>query len=185
MIIDGRDYKPLASDILLFDTNVLMRVFSPINQGKCFGYDEIFSLAREAGSKLLLSSIQVSEFINRNMRTQFELYCDDKKESLDYKRDYRQTEDYFTNLEALCEIFENDIFPYFICIDDGFSKMDTTDLFCPSKEYDFNDKILEKIAISKHAKIVTSDFDFSIFSFDHEIITTLPKLLSLNNMMRK
>lgn len=69
-----REYQPNEKDIFLLDTNVLIKLFYPMDfSNKNDEYSDFFSKILKAKSKILLTAIQVSEFINRCIRFQYKL----------------------------------------------------------------------------------------------------------------
>ena len=65
-------YVPVAEDKVIFDTNVLINIFYPINFSKKTNqYEKLYVKLLEKSVKIFLSSIQISEFINRCIRFRF------------------------------------------------------------------------------------------------------------------
>lgn len=141
-------------------------------------YEVFYAKLVSEGAQLLLTSIQISEFINRCIRLNYEL---EKKsshdnEEFDFKRDYRNTEDYRNNMQAILEIVENDILPHFTVIDDHFSEIPSKKLYLYGFSYDFNDAFLVQVAEIEKAEIITHDIDFCNYNTKVNILTANPKL---------
>ena len=84
-------YVPKEEDIFLFDTNILIYIFYPVmNSFSTKTYVTLYTQALKNKCTLVLPAIQLSEFINRCIRFQFELYRDtqDKNAIIDFKKDY-------------------------------------------------------------------------------------------------
>ena len=68
-------FRPKPTDKVLLDTNILLDLFYPLDfESTSNKYESLFNNKKKKKSHLLISSIQVSEFINRCIRIQFKLY---------------------------------------------------------------------------------------------------------------
>lgn len=84
----------------------------------------MYKIILKSKANLIISSTQVSEFINKCIRLQFDLYKKDQGNSkMEFKKDYRSTEDYRNSMDAILEIMEHDIMEHFQFADDNFSTM--------------------------------------------------------------
>lgn len=166
-------FTPKASDNILIDTNILLNLFYPLDfESTSNKYENLLDILMKEKSKLLISSIQISEFINRCIRIQFKLYQNAVNNPLlDFKRDYRSTEDYREKMNAILDIIKTDISDKFLFIDDGFSKMDQKNIFIYGFSYDFNDALLAEIAKKYNAILITDDADFANYGNDFQIVT--------------
>lgn len=104
-------FKPKQSDNILLDTNILLDLFYPLDfESTSNKYETLFNNLIKEKSHLLISSIQVSEFINRCIRIQFKLYQNAiKNPALEFKKDYRSTDDYREKMNAILDIIKIDI----------------------------------------------------------------------------
>lgn len=170
---------PRQDDTFMLDTNILIKILYPaMNDKKVAPYENLYAKLLSAKSKLLISSVQISEFINRCIRFQFALYTDsDDDNRLDFKKDYRNTDDYKSSMTAILDIINSDIIPNYIFIDDGFSKMQNDKIFRYGFSYDFNDSLLLEIASQNHAMLITDDRDFANYISDVKIVTNNKTLL--------
>lgn len=174
--IKANEYSPTENDTLIMDTNILIKILYPVNYKNNFqAYEEIYSKAIESKSKMLISSIQISEFINTCIRLQFNLYRDGQ--DMDFKKDYRSTEDYRNNMKAILEIIEHDILGNFTLIDDNITSMKQEALFIYGFSYDFNDAFLVELARINNAQLITDDMDFANYSSKINIVTANSRLL--------
>jgi len=175
-------FRPSSKDVILLDTNILIELFYPINfKTESNGYDVLYSKMCSAKSNLIISSIQLSEFINRCIRIQFNLYKSTiGNMSLDFKKDYRSSDDYRDKMNAILDIVKTDIYPTFQSINDNFDKIDSDKIYKYGFSYDFNDAILIEIAKIQNAIIVTNDSDFGNYGNDVSIVTNNQFLLRLN-----
>ena len=175
---DIETFDPNSNQTLLFDTNILIKLLYPIDfSGSVAKYAILFEKIKKAKAKLIISSVQVSEFINRCIRIQYKLYQKNAGENIDFKKDYRNTDDYKTNMTAILDIIKNDVVGNFEFIDDGFSKMQHENIFVYGFSYDFNDSLLVEIAEQRKAIIVTDDLDFANYNVSVPIVTGNRNLL--------
>lgn len=167
-------YTPNTSDKVLFDTNILIDLFYPLNfESTSDKYDILLQRLINEKSHLLITSIQISEFINRCIRFQYELYKTSiGNNSIEYKKDYRSTDDYREKMNAILDIIKNDILAHFEFIDDGFSNMQSDRIFIYGFSYDFNDALLAEIARKQNAILITKDADYANYGSDFRIVTT-------------
>ena len=173
-------FVPTNQSKLLLDTNILIHLFYPTMSASFMSvYEELYAKLLRQNSKLLLPAIQISEFINRCIRFQFELY---KKQNntvsdFDFKKDYRETTDYRSCMQAILDIVNNDILSIFTPINDNFHSMDQDKIYLYGFSYDFNDALLVQIAESQNAAIVTHDADFANYNTKADIITSNKRLV--------
>ncbi len=172
-------FKPKPSDNILLDTNILLDLFYPLDfESTSNKYESLFDNLIKEQSHLLISSIQISEFINRCIRIQFKLYQNRKNDfTLEFKKDYRSTDDYREKMNAILDIIKTDIFNNFTFIDDGFSQMNHENIFVYGFSYDFNDSLLVEIARQHNAILITNDADYANYGTDFQIVTSNKFLL--------
>ncbi len=98
-IIPVDKFSPSDTDIILMDTNILIKLFYPLYYDKNNDkYDVLYKNLLNSKCSLLISSIQISEFVNKCIKYNYDVYCkthpDNKNTSFDFKRDYRSVSDY-------------------------------------------------------------------------------------------
>lgn len=175
------EFTPIKDQAILLDTNILIHLFYPIiSQDYMEPYESLYATALSKKSKFVLSSIQTSEFINRCIRFQYNLFLEANNKTAsdcDFKKDYRNTDDYRDSMKAILDIMNHDILPNFTVIDDHFGSIDTKKIFCYGFSYDFNDALLVQIAEKYDAVIVTHDSDFANYTTKQPVISSNKKLL--------
>lgn len=177
-IQDISSYTPKKNDIFLLDTNVLIKIFYPaLGAHNSAPYINFYEKILKSNSKVLLSSVQLSEFVNRCIRFQFDLYRQNHPEVQNFKEDYRNTEDYKSSMDAILEIIEHDIFPVFTRINDNFELLNPQNLLMHSFSYDFNDAVIAEISRHQQAFLVTDDRDYVNYLNKLNIITKNRALL--------
>jgi hypothetical protein len=176
-----QNYTPSADEPLLFDTNVWMLVTSPIGNyaaHRVRKYSNFLSQAIRSKAKILISSMIVSEIINTYLRQEFNIWRENGNEGKDFKRDYRNTEEYYSRVDEIVSILKTQVLPPSTKIDDRFSDFSSSSLFAYLRAIDFNDHYYLQLSKIVGFKIVTDDGDFKSPAFDAEIITGNPRLLS-------
>ena len=151
---------------ILVDTNVLLDLFGGENR---FRYDKLWEYSLENDLTLYVTTLTISEYINRKCRNAFEVYQEnlsireENGESIDdvefeYKRGFQKTSEYeivFNESLKQVEIILNDA--KLINIDHNELKN-----IEPSKYNlkDYNDAIFYYLATKYSFGIVTHDRDF-------------------------
>lgn len=172
-------FSPQKSDTITFDTNILIKLLYPVNYKNTYlAYENLFNEILHKKSNLIISSIQISEFINRCIRLQYTLYIEENNLSnYDFKSHYRETTDYRDSMNAILEIVKSDILSNFTFVDDCFSKMQQNNIFIYGFSYDFNDAFLVEFSKIYNAILVTDDTDFGNYNTNINIVTANKKLL--------
>lgn len=173
-------FVPHKSDVIMFDSNILIKLLYPTMcvNSPAAAYENLYAEILKVQSKLIISSIQISEFVNRCIRFQFELFKEAQKDpTIAFKKDYRSTEDYKNSMTAILDIIKTDIIPNFSFVDDGFDKMHESEIFRYGFSYDFNDSLLLEIAKQQNSILVTDDADFGNYISKVKIVTNNKKLL--------
>jgi len=175
-------FIPKPSDNILLDTNILLDLFYPLDfESTSNKYETLFHKLIKEKSSLLISSIQISKFINRCIRIQFKLYQNTiNNPTLEFKKDYRSTNDYHEKMNGILDIIKTDISDNFTFIDDGFSRMNRQNIFLYGFSYDFNDSLLVEIARRHNAILITNDADYANYGTDFKIVTS-NKFLLMNH----
>lgn len=176
---DIQYFKPVKQQKFIMDTNVLIKILYPAMSGKnTIPYEKLYQSIIKVNAKFIISSVQISEFINRCIRFQFSLWKEDNNViNPDFKSDYRETEDYRESMQAILEIIKSDILPLSTCIDDRFNEMDVAKLYQYGFSYDFNDALVAEIARLNNAILITDDKDFGNYVSNIEILTANKALL--------
>lgn len=140
-------------------------------------YEELYKNIIKSKAEIIISSVQISEFVNRCIRFQYQLWTKDNGVDLDFKTGYRETDDYRNSMNAILEIIKSDILSVSSCLDDGFSKMNPDTLYQFGFSYDFNDSLVAEIARLNGAILITDDKDFANYSSNIQIVTANKGLL--------
>lgn len=179
---DIASFSPKPDQTFIMDTNILIKLFYPGLSGKNTRiYENFFVQIRKQKSILLMTAIQISEFINRCIRFQYNLWADEQDPyHSDFKKDYRNTDDYRESMGVILDVINNDISPNVTYTDDKFSCMDTNRLYQYGFSYDFNDALVAETTRLHNAILVTDDRDFANYASNIDIVTGNQTLLMFN-----
>lgn len=125
---------------------------------------------------IYITGIQLSEFVNRCIRFQYDLYRNENPDVQDFKRDYRDTDDYRDSMDAIMEIV-SDIMTQFVQLSDDFHLMQKDALLKKVYSFDFNDAMIAMMCKNSKSVLVTDDKDYINFVSDISLVTNNPQLL--------
>ena len=171
--IDSYEVKTGAS--FFFDNNVWMFLFAPIanaHKGKQKKYASLFRTIQAMGGTIFISSLVLSEYVNRCLRLAFNQWKEDTRQSygVEYKKDYRKTEDYRLALEDV----KGQVMAILKCSErmpDDFNAINIEALLNTMSDGDYNDSYYAQLCKMKGLKIVTDDHDMFQLPNEVEIIT--------------
>jgi len=172
--IDINSYTPKASDKFFFDNNIWMYLYCPIgnyNQYSIDKYSDFFSKIIEAGAKIYVSSLVLSEFFNSFSRLDFNIWRGGQTK--DYKKDFRPTLRFKETSETIVNTIEGRILGIAERINDEFTDMSIEDISDKCEDLDFNDSYYIELAKKHNCKIVTNDSDFLSITDDIDVVTLL------------
>lgn len=155
-------------DNILIDTNILIFVLYPTNQPhKHTQYIRVISTLQHQQCQMFINSLVVSEFINKLLRDDFYKLKEQNPSIEQFKRDYRNTQNYsdtlrfaITELDKFCKIYN------IAHINDDFDKVNITSLYVNGYEFDFNDLVIAESVRSNGFKLLTDDRDFQNLNVD-------------------
>ena len=176
-LTDITKYTPKSSDVFFFDNNVWMYLFCPLgnyNKTKQKYYSSFLQSISTSRSTIFISSMVLSEFSNRNLRMDFDLWKDETgKHSAEFKKDYAGTSRYKEMVEEI-KISINTIMKFCVKTSDNFNAIAIENVLVHLSYIDFNDSYYIELAKLDKWKIVTDDKDFSKYTNHNiEIVTLL------------
>lgn len=181
-IIDIKNYSPVKTDNFIFDTNIWLYLFCPLggyNATIIKGYENFLVKIIKVNASIYLSSLILSEFINRYIRLDFNIKKSiNPNKFVDFKKDYRPSPDYLNVVSTVQATLRQQIIRISKNINDSFSSYNLTEIINNIDKADFNDLCVEELSSIQDIKIVTHDKDFKITTKSVEIITSNPKLLN-------
>lgn len=176
-LVDITNYTPKSSDIFFFDNNIWMYIYTPLvnyNKYKQKHYSSFLQSITSSRSTIFISSMILSEFSNRNLRMDFELWKDETENySAEFKKDYFPTKRYKETVEEI-KSYINQIMKNCIKTSDNFNAIELKDVLAHFSHIDFNDSYILELAKIDKLKIVTDDDDFSKYTNHNLEIFTIP-----------
>ena len=179
-ITDIHTYAPSKDETFLIDTNVWLYLFCPLGNYKPFiikPYENFFDRAIKNGSVFYISSLIVSEFINRYFRLEFNILNTNNKIYKDFKKDFRPSQHYKSIAKTIRSTLKQNILKIAKPLDDNFSNLDINKIVDSIDTIEFNDEYISTLSLHSNLKIITSDSDFKFSKVDANIITGNGKLL--------
>jgi predicted nucleic acid-binding protein len=171
-------YSYSVADRVLVDANVLISVFSGLEPPSSIplrNYSEVFKRMRQAGTKVLLDVLVLSEFVNRCARRYFELAQSQGGAWRNFK-DYRNSTD-FSSIAPIIAQASRQVLALTVRIDHPFASLsDNVISGYSSGNHDLNDLILIDICLREKAMLLTNDTDFTNGGIT--VLTTHPRLLA-------
>lgn len=174
-------YQPRKDDKFFFDTNIWIYLYYPLgnyNKNIISKYSNFLKQILKNQSRVFISSIVLSEFINTYVRLEFNIL---KKKYpnkiLDFKKDFRGTKKYRNVISDIKITLKRQILKFTQRIDDKFNKMDIDELLLDLENSDFNDNYYICLCEIENLKIVTHDKDFKSKATNIPILTANSKLL--------
>ena len=168
------EYVVKAGGSYFFDNNVWMFLFAPIanaHKGKQRKYASLFRSIQNMGGTIFVSSLVLSEYVNRCLRLAFNQWKEDKHAyGADYKKDFRRTEDYKLALEDV----KGQVIAILKCSErkpDDFNAINVDRLLESMYEGDYNDAYYARLCEMSGLKLVTDDHDMFGLMDDIEVIT--------------
>lgn len=161
-IIKVNQHNPNQSFGYLFDTNVWLYIYGPVagsNAKKQQIYSNLLNSILERKAVIFITSLVLSEYINRVLRIGFQQWKNNGNYNADYKRDYRRTDDYKDTLaDAIAQV--EDILKITQRRPDDFNAMDINAILAAmSQSSDYNDSYLVKCCENTNIKFVSDDRD--------------------------
>lgn len=161
-------YKISQNEKVFIDTNILIYLFSPdfvsSNYDDKERYSKILDLLLEKKAQLYISSVVVSEFINRILRIDYRKH---EGEYPDFKKDYRPSEQCKNTLRLILNQLKK-ILKISHKINDDFNGFDVLDWYAKdsNNDLDFNDLHIAYIIDKNNLKLLTNDSDFGNFGIN-------------------
>ncbi|NIW80625.1 MAG: hypothetical protein GWN16_14715, partial [Calditrichae bacterium] len=163
-MIDIDQYQPNPSDSFLFDNNIWMYLYCPLgNYGQHIikKYDRFLKKTISSGSRIYITSLTLSEFINAYSRLEFNLKKRlDSSTYQDYKKDFKGTQEYKDLIDDIVNNIKGHILKVSSRISDSFETIDSEVLLNDLNESDFNDKYYAVLSYLRNMILVTDDADF-------------------------
>lgn len=168
-------YQPKENDRFLFDANIWIILYCQMGNHdaqKQRIYSDFMKKVSQNKSAILISSMILSEFVNRYLRFEFnQMKNEPDKKHWDFNRDYKKTNEYLNTVSEIKHIIENHILKYSEKVDDHFNEIDCDCIFDEWREMDFNDCYYLNLARIEGLKIVSDDAALRKTKLDITIVT--------------
>ena len=163
-IIPYSEYEFRANKTYFFDNNIWIMLLAPMinsNEKKQERVTRFFKNIPIYNIQIALVSLVVSEFANTSMRFFFNIWRKHPLNALgDYKKDYKQSQDYRNNLEdvkvMLSKIYDFDFVQKY---PDDFNAINSNHII-ENFHIDYNDAYYLELCAKNDWILVTSDNDF-------------------------
>lgn len=160
-----KNYEVKSGCSYFFDNNVWMLLFAKIAgayEDRQKKYSSLLNDIKNRDGIIFISSLILSEYINRSLRLSFNQWIDIEgriKSETDFKRDYRGTQHYKDSLKVtLLEV--NDILEMSERRPDDFHSINIDSIFYEmSSDSDFNDSYYVELCDKNNMILVTDDTD--------------------------
>lgn len=166
--INLNDIQTLDHKNIFVDTNIWLYLFGGLSNVHEFilkKYTRAFKYLIGSRNKLFTDITVLSEYINRCLRHAFSIYKvnNEKGEEFDYKKDYRETQDYREALESILSGINHKILRFAQISNIDYTKESIEELIANlgKRSLDFNDAHIEKLCRQKEFILLTDDKDFS------------------------
>ena len=148
-----KDYEPKSTDSYFFDNNIWMYIFCPLgnyNKKRQRYYSNFLQKIKRSDSCIFISSLILSEFSNRYLRIDFEMW---KKENnsfeKEFKKDYVGSERYIQTVDEI-KRHTKQIMSFCEKTSDSFNAINLENVHRHLEKIDFNDqKVLNFFQVVK------------------------------------
>lgn len=154
-----QNYRFRKTDGLFLDANIWLFIVGPLqNRYKTAVYSSAFRRILEAGSKIFVDVLVISEVINRYARTKWHL---SPSRNVRFK-EFRNSSEFGPIAKGIADDVRR-IVEHCSRIESGFGSVDIDGLMDEYEDggSDFNDQIIRELCRSKGLKLITDDGDFN------------------------
>lgn len=155
----------IKSKKVFFDTNIWLYMFCEIGDYKDWlirKYAYAFQYILKNDILIYTDFSIISEFVNRYLRMQFEQYKTKEKDfTLNYKKNYRNTDDFKEAWENICIIIKESILEISNIINYNHTDCSISTILDPANfDIDINDSHIITICKENDMYLMTNDRDF-------------------------
>lgn len=157
--ISVQNYRFRKTDDLFLDANIWLFIYGPPqNRYKTDVYSSAFRRILEAGSKIFVDVLVISEVINRYTRTRWHL---SPSRNIEFKI-FRNSSKFNPIAKEIVDDLRR-IVGYCSRIESGFGSVDIGGMMDEYEDggADFNDQVIRELCRSQGLKLITDDGDFN------------------------
>lgn len=182
-VMDVETYVPQDGDRYFFDANIWLYFYCPLGnyrKNTIRKYDGFLKKAINSNTNIYVSSLIVSEIINRWLRLDF--IRAKRRDSCirDFKEHYRGSTHYLSTAKDIQAVFNHQLLKISTPLDDRATEISISDVISGLDKADFNDCYYHHLARLDNLVIVTNDADFAELDTGISILTANQKLLNVN-----
>ena len=150
---------------IILDANIWLYLYCPLggyNERMVSAYSRCYANLLKSANVIFTDVIVLSEVVNRYLRLAFEQYKrEENKVNIDYKRDYRVTDNCRNALSEIRGVIKNRILARSDICNPQYTKESLLNMIDElSPELDFNDQHIIKICNDNGFYLLTHDGDF-------------------------
>ncbi len=182
-VMDIETYAPQDGDKYFFDANIWLYFYCPIgnyNKNTIRKYDSFLKKAINSNTAIYISSLVISEIVNRWLRLDFSRVKRKDVSMRDFKQDYRSSLHYHSAVKDIQTVFNTQLLKISTPLDDRATEISLSDVLNGLDKIDFNDCYYHHLAKLDNLLIVTNDADFAELDTGISILTANQKLLNDN-----
>ena len=181
-VLDVETYEPQDGDRYFFDANIWLYFYCPIgnySKNTIRKYDGFLKKAINNKTAIYISSLIISEIVNRWLRLDFRRVKRRDVSMRDFKQNYRGSGYYHSTVKDIEAVF-NQLLKISTPLDDRATEISLPDVLSGLDKIDFNDCYYHHLAKLDNLLIVTNDADFAELDTGISILTANQKLLNDN-----
>ena len=167
MIMDWSKYPFKKDEVVLFDTNVWMKLFPRVSNPKHTNqYADLLSITIATKTRIALDVLVLAEFVNAFCRKEYRRYQELCKSDGKHADDYKQFRkgDLFNVVARDLSVIVKQILnlPNLLTVDHNFSKINIKSLasLLVSRDMDWNDRMLVEACKCNSWSLVSDDGDY-------------------------
>jgi len=182
-VMDVETYVPQDGDKYFFDANIWLYFYCPIgdyNKNTIYKYADFLKKAINSKTAIYISSLVISEIVNRWLRLDFRRVKRKDVSIRDFKQNYRGSLYYHSTVKDIKAVFNTQLLKISTPLDDRATEISLPDVLSGLDKIDFNDCYYHHLAKLDNLLIVTNDADFAELDTGVSILTANQKLLNVN-----
>ncbi len=181
-VMDIETYVPQDGDKYFFDANIWLFFYCPIGnyrRNAIRKYDGFLKKAVNSKTAIYISSLTISEVVNRWLRLDFNRVKRRDVSMRDFKQNYRGSAYYCSTVKDIQAAF-NKLLNISTPLDDRATEISLPDVLDGLDKIDFNDCYYHHLAKLDNLLFVTNDADFAELDTGISILTANQRLLNDN-----
>lgn len=172
-VFNTNHYKPKKTDEFLFDTNVWIYIIVPglsYDQRLEQSYSDFFAKIRNSNAKILTSFLIISEFVNKFLRHEFNLYNQKNETNISY-REFKSKAEYEKSYKYIIGLVNNVIIKNSELVDIPNEIIDLdAEVYNYNKNCDLNDNYIVELAKYYECYLVSSDKYMASVTADIDVL---------------